>query len=111
MSGNSNPAPPPFERIPVDEMRQKFNGSGYWEKVKSGRWTAVLMESRNSKALPQETVEITSVMLSYRDEDGKEMARVHQYERPDKSLAASGRPDPKRLFIDGNLYRLEKEKS
>ena len=89
-------------------MRQKFNGSGYWEKVQSGQWAAVVMESRTSDALPQETVEITSVMLSYRDEDNNEMARVHQYQRPDLSLAASGRPDPKRLLLNGALYRLKK---
>jgi len=91
-------------------MRQKFNGSGYWDNVRSGKWTAVVMESRVSDALPQETVQITSVMLSYRDENNNEMARVHQYERPDKSIAASGLPDPKRIFIDGKLYRLEKGK-
>lgn len=106
MSANSNPAAPPIERISVDEMRQRFNGSGYWEKVKSGQWTAVVMRSNVSSALPRETVEITSLMLSYRDEDGREMARVHQYERPDGSIAASGLPDPKRLFLDGTLYRL-----
>ena len=89
-------------------MRQKFNGSGYWENVKSGKWTAFILESRISDALTQETVEITSLMLSYRDESGNEMARVHQYQRPDGSLAASGRPDPKRLFLNGVLYRLKK---
>lgn len=108
MSANSNPPFTPFERISVDEMRQKFNGSGYWENVKSGNWTAHILESRISDALIQETVGITSVMLSYRDENGNEMARVHQYQRPDGSLAASGRPDPKRLFLNGVLYRLKK---
>jgi hypothetical protein len=61
--------------------------------------------------LTDETVEITSVMLSYHNEQGFEMARVHQYERPDGTLAASGRPDPKRLFQDGILYRLLKKKT
>ena len=108
MSANSNPPPLPLDRISVDEMRQKFNGSGYWENVKSGKWTAIVMESRTSDALPNETVEITSLMLSYRDEAGNEMARVHQYQRPDGSIAASGKPDPKRMVRDGTLYRLIK---
>jgi hypothetical protein len=89
-------------------MRTRFNDGSFWENVKEGKWTAVLMESRISTALPQETVQITSVMLSYRDENNNEMARVHQYQRPDGSLAASGKPDPKRLFQDGILYRLIK---
>ena len=108
MSANSNPPPAPFERISLDEMRQKFNGSGHLENVKSGKWTAHVLESRVSDALTQEPVEITSLMLSYRDENGNEMCRVHQYQRPDGSLAASGLPDPKRLFLDGILYRLKK---
>jgi len=80
----------------------------FYARVQSGEWTAHILESRISTALTQETVEITSVMLSYRDQDGNEMARVHQYERPDGSLAASGLPDPKRLVQDGILYRLIK---
>jgi hypothetical protein len=108
MAANSNPPPPPLQRISVDEMRQRFNESGYWENVKSGKWTAVILEQRRSGALPQETVEIKSIMLSYQDENGNEMARVHQYERPDKSIAASGLPDPKRMFKDGILFRLKK---
>lgn len=76
--------------------------------VQSGQWTAHVLESRISDALTSEKVQITSVMLSYHNENGDEMARVHQYQRPDGSLAASGKPDPKRLVQDGILYRLIK---
>jgi hypothetical protein len=98
----------PIQRIEVDEMRKRFNTGGFQENVASGEWTTTVMESRISKNLPEETVEITSVMLSYQDKDGNEMARVHQYQRPDGSLAASGKPDPKRLVQNGVLYRLKK---
>ena len=87
-------------------MRKRFNKGDYWEKVQNGTWTSHVLESRISHALTDETVEITSVMLSYHNENGDEMARVHQYERPDKSIAASGLPDPKRLVQDGILYRI-----
>lgn len=89
-------------------MRKLFNEGGYWEKVQNGEWTSHVLESRISDALTQETVQITSTMLSYRDRDGNEMARIHQYQRPDGSIAASGLPDPKRLLQDGILYRLVK---
>ena len=109
MSGNSTSGRSlPIKRISVDDMRQRFNSGGYYENVQSGRWSAHTLESRISDALTEETVQITSVMLSYRDENGDEMARVHQYQRPDGSLAASGKPDPKRLVQDGVLYRLNK---
>jgi hypothetical protein len=108
MTGNSTSQPLPIKRITPEEMRKRFNEGGYWEKVLKGKWTAHTLETRISDALINEIVEITSVMLSYHDENGDEVARVHQYERPDGSIAASGRPDPKRLVQDGILYRLIK---
>lgn len=46
-----------------------------------------------------------SQFLSYRDaKTGEELARVHQYQRPDGSLGGSGKPDPKRLLDDGVIY-------
>lgn len=49
-------------------------------------------------------------MVSYRDNDGNEVARVHQYLRTDGTIGASGKPDPKRLLEGRTLYRLEKAK-
>src|SRR6266852_801486 len=105
MSDNPKPKTPLIQRVTSEEMCKRFNEGGYWEKVKSGIWTSHVLESNVSTLLSQETVEITSVMLSYRDSEGNEMARVHQFMRPDGTLAASGRPDPKRLFQDGVWYR------
>ena len=90
-------------------MCKRFNDGRYWEKVISGELLAVSLESNVSTLLGTETVTMISEMLSYRDRDGNEIARVHQFRRPDGSLAASGRPDPKRLLEDGILYRLEKK--
>ena len=108
MTANSTSQPLPIKRITPEEMRKRFNEGGYWEKVLKGEWTVHTLESRISDALTDETVEITSVMLSYHNKNGVEVARVHQYMRPDQSIAASGRPDPKRLVQDGFLYRLIK---
>lgn len=90
-------------------MCKRFNEGGYWEKSKSGELIPIVLESRISKLLDSETVEIVSEMVSYRNQDGREIARVHQFRRPDGSLAASGKPDPKRLLQDGVLYRLPKK--
>lgn len=90
-------------------MRVRFNDGQFWERQKVGEFTAHVLESRVSTALTNETVEITSQMVSYRDSTSNEIARVHQYVRPDGSIAASGKPDPKRLFDGGVLYRLEKK--
>lgn len=45
-----------------------------------------------------------SQTLAYIDDSNQEVARVHQYKRPDGSIGASGRPDPKRLLVDNILY-------
>jgi len=97
-----------IERVTPTEMRQRFNDGHFWERLKSGEFKAYIMQSRVSNSLPDETVEILSQMVSYRDSFANEVARVHQYVRPDGSIAASGKPDPKRLFDGGILYRLHK---
>lgn len=90
-------------------MCKRFNEGGYWEQIKSGELTEHVLESRRSLTLTKETLEIQSQMVSYRNSMGEEVARVHQYLRSDGAIAASGKPDPKRLLQDGILYRLEKK--
>lgn len=43
--------------------------------------------------------------------DGKlqRVARVHQYLKPDGTLGASGKPDPKSVFHEGTLYALHRK--
>jgi hypothetical protein len=91
-------------------MRKMFNEGSYWAKAKSGELTVVTMEHRHpSLTAANEPYCTYSQMLSYRDADNMEIARVHQYLRPDGSIGASSKPDPKRLFAGGTLYRLHKK--
>jgi len=101
--------PIPIRRVTPVELCKRFNDGGYWQKAKSGELETISLESNISTHLSNETVTIISEMLSYRDKQGNEIARVHQFRRPDGSLAASGMPDPKRLLEGGILYRLEKK--
>lgn len=45
-----------------------------------------------------------SQILAYEDPPGKQIAVVHQYLRPDGTIGGSGRPDPKRLMVNGIVY-------
>jgi hypothetical protein len=45
----------------------------------------------------------------YIDANNDEIARVHQYLRPDGTLGASGLPDPKQLVENDIVYRLRKQ--
>jgi hypothetical protein len=97
-------------RIQAIEMQRRFNEGRYWERTQSGEFTAIVIEDRHpSLTAANEPYCTYSQMVSYRDTTDTEIARVHQYLRPDGSIGASGRPDPKRLFEDGTLYRLEKK--
>jgi len=44
--------------------------------------------------------------VSWLDENGNEIARVHQYITEDLRIGASGWPDPKRILIGNTLYRI-----
>lgn len=44
-----------------------------------------------------------SQIVAYEDSSNR-IVLVHRYLRPDGTIGASGRPDPKELFEDGILY-------
>lgn len=90
-------------------MRQLFNDGRIVERSQSGDLNAIIERSRHP-ALPlaNEPFCTESQQVSYYDADGNEVARAHQYKRTDGTIGLSGKPDPKRLFQDGTLYRLEK---
>jgi len=96
---------PPIKRVSPDELRKMFNDGEYWEKVKEGTLRAELRKSSHPSS-PRARVPFCtrSQYLVYVDNNGKKVAGVHQYRKPDGKLGASGRPDPKELFIKGTLY-------
>lgn len=94
---------PPVRRVPAWRLQKIFNRARFWERAQQGEFHQVIIsEGKNSP--PHEPAGTRSQMVSYRDANGDEVARVHQYLRPDGTLGASGRPDPKRLFYNGVIY-------
>jgi hypothetical protein len=105
----SNSDKPTIKRVAAPELCAIFNDGGYWDRAKSGELTQVIIEQRHPSLMKANEPFCThSQSVSYRDSDGNEIVRVHQYLRPDNTIGASGRPDPKRLLKDGILYRLHK---
>jgi hypothetical protein len=99
-----------MRRIPATEMQKMFNEGGLWEKTKSGELSTVTLEHRHpALTVANEPFCTYSQMISYRDASNNEVARVHQYLRENGTIGASGKPDPKRLSIGGELYRLERK--
>lgn len=90
-------------------MRQIFNEGRYWDRALSGEFTMVVLKSRHpSLPAANEPFCTQSQMISYRNKNGEEVARVHQYLRTDGTIGASGQPDPKRVLHNSILYRLQK---
>lgn len=93
-------------------MCEIFNREQYWERVQRGELQTVLLEEHIPQYVTKDIPAGTrSQMISYRDAADNEVARVHQYLKPDGTIGASGRPDPKRILFDGVLYRLHKKSS
>lgn len=87
-----------------------FNEGEYWERVQRGELTAsIRRQSHPSRTEADEPFCTWTQEVSYLDENDLEVARVHQYLRPDGSIGAQGRPDPKRMVVENVMYRLQKQ--
>jgi len=103
-----------YKVVPVTEaeLRKMFSDGQYWIKVKAGDLRQRLVRVRHPcPPRAQEPVCIASKIISYHDTDGKKVAIVHQYVRPDGTLGASGMPDPKTLLIGDTLYTVQEPKN
>jgi hypothetical protein len=98
---------PKFIRVSAEELRQLFNDGGFWEKAKTGEFSVKLYrEGHPSPKASGEPPCTRSQIIAYLDAQGRQVALVHQYLRKDGKLGGSGRPDPKKLFHQGQVYVL-----
>jgi len=110
MPDHSKRQPPLVKRIPEPDLRQLFNHANYWARAGKGEFHKVVISSHSPDS-PQEPPGTQSQMISIRREDGLEVARVHAYIRPDGSIGASGRPDPKIVYDEiGNVLYMQESK-
>jgi len=110
MPDHSTRQPPAVNRIPEADLRDLFNYANYWARVSKGELDAVVT-SRHKPNSPNEPPGTESQLISIRRKDGFEVARVHAYVRPDGSLGASGKPDPKIVYDEtGNVLYMQESK-
>ena len=82
-----------------------FNQGGYERRVAEGELVArVLANGHPTPPRAPEPICTRSQMVGYFDVRNRKIAEVHQYVRPDGTIGASGRPDPKRLVENGILF-------
>ena len=87
-----------------------FNQGGYLERVATGDIVEKITRSgppnpELNLPLGSESQEVTYVDVN----TGDELVRAHRYLLPDGRIGASGKPDPKRIWRDGKVYRLQKK--
>lgn len=81
-------------------IQRLFNTGQYYERVISGEFTTVIRKERVPKRQkPGHPPGTRSQFVYYYDSDGNKLAGVHQYLLPDGTLGASGKPDPKYIFL------------
>jgi hypothetical protein len=82
-----------------------FNERDLYRLSTRGELRSIVMQEKHPSPQPaREPFCTRSQMAAYVDSEGIEVARVHQYLRPDGTIGGSGKPDPKRLLHDGVIY-------
>jgi hypothetical protein len=99
-------ARPPVHRVSQAELRQRFNHLGCDARIASGDLVPMLISESVATHdwLPAGT---KSQMVAYYERDATKVAEVHQYLCPDGTLGASGMPDPKYVYADGVIYKMD----
>jgi len=99
------------EWVTEDKIQQIFNESQFYEQARAGKLKQKVQGydnhlSRKQRRKAGEPYCTRSQMVLYSTLEGQPIALVHQYKRRDGSLGASGKPDPKRLFISGKILAI-----
>ncbi len=90
----------PTDLVSASIIRQHFNKSQIFEKANDGIInTKVKRSSHLKRPPPSEPYCTHSQILFYSTHGGKPLAIAHQYLRPDGTIGASGRPDPKIVYL------------
>jgi hypothetical protein len=75
----------------------------------NGEFCAHMKQTHPSRTKANEPFCTWTQEVFYIDQNNDEIARVHQYLRPDGTLGASGLPDPKEIVENGVMYRLRRQ--
>lgn len=86
------------------DMQHLFNIQQYWERTLTDEFEIRRATNRLTKPRPNIPEGSRTQIWHYLSRDGRKVAVVHQYLRPDGFLGAYGRPDPVYLFDGGVEY-------
>lgn len=94
--------------VSEDALRQRFARGDYLTRAANGEFGCCLADETRPRS-DDEPAGARSLMVSYVNDAMVRIFMVHLYLRPDGTLGASGKPDPKWLFEDGVVYAAESQ--
>jgi len=94
-----------YVSLPAARLQALFNRGHYWERRQRGELRETVTY-RKHRSPPSEPYCTHSMRVIWRDQRGTLVADCHQYLRPDGTIGASGKPDPKRLRVGNTVYVL-----
>jgi len=103
-------SPVPVKTVSLRSISTMFNKSQYPEQIRGKKLVPYYLRHRHLEH-PEERGEpwcTHAQMIRYCDRKGRWKVELFQYLRPDGSIGASGKPDPKRIFLDGTIYKIAK---
>lgn len=102
----------PHEYVSENIIRQLFRDGQYLQRLESGELVPLLKADRHPEhPLASEPHCTRSQIVCYYTHQCELVAEVHQYLRPDGTLGASGRPDPKRLVFPDRIIAVRARRS
>lgn len=76
-------------------------------RIQRGELLEIIVSEGTPRAEAKEPAGTRSQRIEYWESTGRELRKVafiHRYLRPDGTLGASGMPDPKRVFYNGEIF-------
>src|SRR5262245_31406647 len=104
-------SPIPIIRVSVWDLRKMFNEDRYWERVCSGELHYVKIHEGLPSPDSRQPPGTQTVTIEIRDSSGSALAHAHGFIQPGWVIGASGLWDPKRIWKNGVLYRIQRDAS
>jgi hypothetical protein len=102
--------PPPRQKVTQRALQDLFNEAGIEVMRARDELSEEVLASRTVGKKDRVKLRLPpgseSQFVVYIDSRGRHIAKVHRYRKPDGSLGASGKPDPKWLRLGGVVYFL-----
>jgi len=107
----STPPLLPSRYVPDSEIQGIFNAGSYVQQIEAGLLTPHYLRNAHLTQVERGNQPCTQrQMIRYLDSQGNPIVEIFQYLRSDKTLGASGKRDPKRLWLPNEILVVEPRK-